>query len=95
MSCIYDYSTGRITLDFHLMLHGDICELKGIKGKVSCHGCRYCPYNGGFVSDIRSIDWITFTKCKHPEAINSKESGYMLGKIYEKFEEEALIHFYD
>ena len=34
MACTYDYDTGKITLDFHLVKYDEICELRGIKGRV-------------------------------------------------------------
>lgn len=96
MACTYDYTTGKITLDFHLVKWDEICDLKGIKGKVGQYGCQYCPFNGGFISDTSDpIDWQTFTKCKHKDAKDSNGSLSVKWKLYDDFEREALAHYYD
>ena len=59
MACTYDYDTGKITLDFHLVKYDEICGLRGIKGKAGIlqeevasgsrggHGlCRHLHYWG-------------------------------------------------
>lgn len=32
MACTYNYETGKITLDFHLIAYNEICTLRGLKG---------------------------------------------------------------
>lgn len=96
MSCTYDYETGKITIDFHLMKWGEICDLKGIKGRIGAEGCRYCPFNGGYISDTSDpIEWRTFTKCKHENAKDSEGCDAAYYEIYDKIRQEALAHYYD
>lgn len=95
MACTYEYDTGKITLDFHLVAYDEICSLRGMKGKVGNHECHLCPLYGGTYTDMNSIDWDSWVKCKHPDAQNSKNSLNAMYEIKEKFKEEALTHFYD
>jgi hypothetical protein len=95
MACTYNYETGKITLDFHLVKYGEICGLRGIKGKAGNQECHRCPLYGGSYNDMTNFDWESFVKCKHPNAQNSESSSFAMYDICEKFREEALKHFYD
>lgn len=95
MACTYNYDTGKITLDFHLVKYDEICGLRGIKGKAGNQECHRCPFYGGSYSDMSTIDWDSFVKCKHPEAKDSEGSWTAKYDICEKFREEALTHMYD
>lgn len=92
MACTYDYDTGKIALDFHLVKYDEICELRGIKGRVGVDECHRCPFHGGTYTDHQ---WTMFVRCKHPEAKDSEGSFDAMYDICEKFREEALTHFYD
>lgn len=95
MACTYNYYTGKITLDFHLVAYGEICELRGMKGKAGNQECHRCPLYGGTYTDMGRFEWESFVKCKHKDAKNSKSSLSAMYDIKEKFREEALTHFYD
>lgn len=96
MACTYNYETGKITLDFHLVKYGEICDLRGVKGKVGSYACRGCPFNKGSISDMGDpVNWDSFVKCKHPQAQDSESSRNLKCKIYEDFRNEALSHYYD
>ena len=95
MACTYNYETGKVTLDFHLVRYDEICELRGLKGKAGNQECHRCPFYGGSYSDMSTIDWESFVKCKHPDAKDSKGSWTAKSAVIEKFIEEALTHFYD
>ena len=96
MACTYNYETGKMEFDFHLVKYGEICTLRGLKGKVGVPECHRCPFYGGSYSDKNDpIDWVSFVKCKHTEAKDSNGSGDVWWEIREKFREEALTHYYD
>lgn len=95
MPCTYDYNTRKITLDFHLVAYNEICTLRGLKGKAGNQECNRCPFYGGSYSDMSTIDWNSFVKCKHPDAKDSNGSQNVKYEICEKFELEALAHMYD
>lgn len=95
MACTYNYETGEITLDFHLVAYNEICTLRGLKGKSGNSECHRCPFYGGSYTDINSIEWDSFVKCKHPDAKDSNGSLKVKHEIYEKFKEKALSHMYD
>lgn len=95
MACTYNYETGEMKFDFHLVAYGEICELRGMKGKVGNSECHRCPCYGGSYSDMRSIDWDSWVKCKHPDAKDSENSRDAMYVLREKFREEALTHYYD
>ena len=95
MACTYNYETGKITLDFHLVAYNEICTLRGLKGKAGNSECHRCSFYGGSYTDMSSIDWDSFVKCKHPDAKDSNGSLHVKHEIYEKFKEEALSHMYD
>lgn len=93
MACTYEYATGKITLDFHLVKYDEICELRGLKGKAGVEECHRCPFYGGTHSDWD--EWKSFVKCKHPDAKDSDGSFGAKSEIYDEFEREALTHMYD
>ena len=95
MACTYDYNTRKITLDFHLVAYDEICTLRGLKGKAGNQECHRCPFYDGSYSNMRTIDWDSFVKCKHPDAKDSNGSQNVKYEICEKFELEALAHMYD
>lgn len=95
MACTYNYETGKITLDFHLIAYNEICTLRGLKGKAGNSECHRCPFYGGSYTDMNSIEWDSFVKCKHPDAKDSNGSLQVKHEIYEKFKEKALSHMYD
>ena len=95
MACTYNYETGKITLDFHLIAYNEICTLRGLKGKAGNSECHRCPFYGGSYTDMRTIDWDSWVKCKHPDAKDSENSRNAMYDIREKFIEEALTHYYD
>lgn len=93
MACTFDYSTGQITLDFHLVKEDEVCRLRGVPSYVGGHGCLRCPFNGGWYI---TIEHGAFLKCKHMEAKDTGE-GVQIEKykLCEEFKREAMIHFYD
>jgi hypothetical protein len=93
MACTYNYETGKVTLDFHLVRYDEICELRGLKGRAGVEECHRCPFYGGSYCDWAK--WESFVKCKHPDAKDSEGSWTAKSDIIEKFIEEALTHFYD
>ena len=95
MACTYNYETGKVTLDFHLVAYNEICTLRGLKGKAGNQECHRCPFYGGSYSDMSTINWDSFVKCKHKDAKNSENSSGAMSAVIEKFIEEALTHFYD
>ena len=95
MACTYNYETGKVTLDFHLVAYNEICTLRGLKGKAGNSECNRCPFYGGSYSDMSSIDLDSFVKCKHPDAKDSEGSWAAKSKIYDDCEIQALIHMYD
>ena len=92
MACTYDYQTGRVTLDFHLVEHGEICPLRGFaRAIVGKPGCKSCRHNGGSISDMSvPADWVSFVKCKHPDSVDSKSCRFVKSILYEKIQIEAL-----
>lgn len=95
MACTYNYETGKITLDFHLVAYNEICTLRGLKGKVGNSECHRCTFYGGSYTYMNSIEWDSFVKCKHTNAKDSENSRNAMYYILEKFKEEALSHYYD
>lgn len=95
MACTYNYETGKITLDFHLVAYNEICTLRGLKGKAGNSECHRCPFYGGSYTDMNSIEWDSFVKCKHHNAKDSEGSCTAKSDIYDEFEREALTHLYD
>lgn len=87
MACTYIYSTGEVTLDFHLVNYGEICTLRGIRGKVGAPGCLTCPYHNGSEMDSFSQYYV---KCKHPKAKDSEGSGSVKSRIRDRFILQAL-----
>lgn len=47
MAMIYDYQTGKITRDWHLIKHGEICRLRDVPARVGAYGCEHCSFNKG------------------------------------------------
>lgn len=92
MACTYNYETGKITLDFHLVRFNEICTLRGIRGKVGAPGCITCPYHKGIETSSFTEYYV---KCKHPEAQDSEGSSDIYFDICERFRKEALSHYYD
>lgn len=87
MACTYNYSTGKITLDFHLVRYDEICTLRGIRGKVGAPGCITCPYHNGSCTESTTQ---YFVKCKHPKALDSEGCGEAYYKICETLRRQAL-----
>lgn len=92
MACTYDYSTGKITLDFHLMKEGEVCRLRGLAVAVGGNGCRTCPFIKGWDCTVQHG---AFVKCKHKDAKDSLDARERLFFIYKEFEQEAISHYYD
>ena len=88
----YCYSTGKITREWHLMKHDDICRLRDVPSRIGAYGCSHCPYNkGNEVNwESQSLDEMFFTKCTHPKSIDAEGSYEIISQILEKFEIEAL-----
>ena len=97
MAMTYDYSTGKITRDWHIRRDEEKCRLSGLPAKVGGERCKKCPYNKGGKIDWKARDLADtfFTLCSHPEATDSENTGNVLWHIYETFEDEALAHMYD
>lgn len=97
MACTYNYETGEIKLDFHLVAYEELCELRGMKGKAGNGECHRCPLYGGTYTytDVNHVDWKSFVKCKHQDAKDSDGSLPAKWEISENLREEALTHFYD
>ena len=95
MACTYDYSTRKVTLDFHLMKYGEVCLLRGksFATRVGSVGCSMCIYNNGSETMAHYMDY--FVKCKHPEAKDSEGCGDLKSCIYDRVELMALRNMYD
>lgn len=92
----YDYQTRKITRDWHLKKHGEICRLRGVPARVGAYGCKNCPHNKGNETDWNAdIEDMFFTKCNHKDAKDSEGSSSMLEQIYDKFELKAMCAYYD
>ncbi len=92
MACTYDYNTGKITMDFHLIRHDEICNLRGIRTRVGAFGCKNCVFNAGTHIHRNCTEWEDYVKCKHPDAKDSEGSWAAWHNICEKFKEEALSY---
>ena len=91
----YDYQTSKITRDWHLVKHGEICRLRGVPARVGAHGCEHCPYNKGLEINWRAdLADMFYVKCNHADAKDSEGSWLIIHDILEKFENEALIAAY-
>ena len=99
MACTYNYDTGKLTMDFHLIKDGEICYLRGKEyaSRVGAYGCQHCVYNKGGHIDYsgRTLDETLFTKCKHPDAKTSNGAKDVMWRIEKDFISEAITHMYD
>lgn len=97
MAMTYDYQTRKITRNWHIRRHNEKCRLSGLPAYVGSDRCHKCPYNKGTEFNWQAIDLedTFFTRCSHPEAKDSKNTGSILNRIYDEFENEALAHMYD
>ena len=97
MAMTYDYQTGKITRDWHLVKHDEICRLRDVPARVGAYGCEHCPFNKGIEIDwsAHNIEDQFYTKCIHKDAKDSEGSGAIIRQIIDKFEYEAMCAFYD
>lgn len=93
----YNYETGKITRDFKFRRTGERCKLGGLPAKVGNDFCLRCKHNCGTQMDwtARDLEDLSFTKCNHPEAKDSENTESVKYTWYERFEQEALQHYYD
>lgn len=94
MACTYDYKTGQITFDFHIVRYGEICNLQCVQARVGGYGCLHCPFCYGteHVPQATFYDdpLESFIRCKHPGAKDSKDSWKLKNYLCKKIETEAL-----
>lgn len=93
MACIYDYTTGDMSLDFHVVKENDICTLPySTPARIGGWSCQHCQYFGGSLGTERFSPFDFFYKCKHPEAKNSthEDAVSILSKCYDRLEHNAL-----
>ncbi len=97
MAMTYDYQTRKITRDWHIRRDDEKCRLSGLPAKVGGDRCSKCPYHKGIEHDYqaRDLEDTFFTLCSHPEAKDSENTKYVLRRIYDRFEDEALARMYD
>ena len=91
MSCTYNYHTGEISLDFHILKLGEICRRMPLPARVGNNYCIRCKFNAG---TYRTDDGV-FYKCKHEQATNSEGCESVMRCIYDDLRQEAITHFYD
>jgi len=97
MAMTYDYSTRKITRDWHIRRCDEKCRLSGLPAKVGGNRCQKCQYHKGVEFDwqARDLDDTFFILCSHPEAKDSENTDRVLRYIYDRFENEAITHMYD
>lgn len=90
MGLTYTYATGQITRDFHLLKpDGKACPKSNLPPGVHCFGCEHY---GGKISEFnhKDLEYQSFISCKLPGISDDKDARWVIDKIYEKFEIEAL-----
>ena len=92
MATTYDYSNRHMSRDWHLVGSSTICNLRGIRIAVDGPACDRCYYNAGIEHNFHEYasEHLYFVKCKHPKSQDTDGCGYVLHRIYEKLEQEAL-----
>ena len=95
MASTYEYATGKITLDFHLVESGSKCRLSGLPAYVDNDRCRKCSHYGGVIygwsfRTAFSNNTKDYVKCKHPEAKDSEGCEAAYQSYCKRLKYEAL-----
>lgn len=86
MATTYEYSTGKLTRDWHFVEIGTPCKGSGLPCIVGNERCRKsCLHFKGL------FQWCV--KCGHPDKSDTENAP--IHDFYEEFQEEALTHMYD
>lgn len=87
----YTYDTGQITRDFHLKrLEGDCKRDPEMTVNIGVM-CRTCPFYGG---EFRWHGREYLIRCKYHKEDDPGLQD-VVSDIYDKFEREAMTHYYD
>lgn len=91
----YDYINRKITRDFHLRIEHSICtDFVKIDKWVGGVACQRCPKNKGSLYTNRGVVIMCSSEeCKSDDKDESVELAQII--LYERFEDEALRHYYD
>ena len=92
MAATYDYSTRKITRDFHFVRCDTKCKGSGLPTWTGGHHdrCRNCQYYIGplYGWNLRMDE--DFVMCKHPDKEDDKDSGKAQRLYNAMLEQEAL-----
>ena len=92
MGATYDYSTGKITRDFHFVRGDTKCKGSGLPCWTGGHHdrCRQCQYYAGTLYGWTLRTDKDFVMCKHPDKEDDPES-YEAQRLYNAYlENEAM-----
>lgn len=92
MAVTYDYSTRKITRDFHFVKGDTKCTGSGLPTWTGGHHdrCRKCQY---YLGTLYAWEFGTdddFVMCKHPDKKDDENSGNVQYLYYDKVEQKAL-----
>lgn len=98
MAATYDYRTGQITTDFHLIVWDEKCRGSGLPCYAGSDRCtRVCPYCRGTLHawDVQSMYHHlddSYVMCGHPDKKDSdtEEIRFAWHTFYERFKYQAL-----
>lgn len=102
MASTYDYKTGQITTDFHLVAWDEKCKGSGLPCYAGSDRCtRVCPYCKGTLHswDVHILHtWMSgrldnsYVMCGHPNKKDSdtEDIKFAWYVFYEKFKHQAL-----
>lgn len=80
---MYDYSSGRVSLDFHLRKSGGLCrEFGEIPKRIGGHACSMCKLNKGERQD--------FVMCGVNGIKDDPESHWVRSELCAELQREAL-----
>ena len=97
MAATYDYSTGRITRDFHFVKGDTKCTGSGLPTWTGGHHdrCKNCQYYIGTLYGWTLRMDVDFVMCKHPDKKDDEDSGKAQRLYNDKLMQEALAAYYD
>jgi nitrite reductase/ring-hydroxylating ferredoxin subunit len=90
MGATYDYSTGKITRDFHFAKEGTACRLTALPARVGSSWCMRCEHYRGRIASYQFIGDDSFVKCMHKGMKDAEDCQSAVEYFNEKFELEAL-----
>ena len=85
MATEFDYTTHKITRDWHFIKDGTPCKGSGLPCYADSDRCRKCQHYRGI--------YLWCTKCAHPDKKDCENAP--IADFNEDFKQEALTHYYD